>query len=63
MWKRARIRMNLLRMAGVHHLPGQLCPLLRELAMVLPIRGFASRHPAMRGVAMRAAKSSGTARG
>lgn len=24
MWKRARIRMNLLRMAGVRHLPGQL---------------------------------------
>lgn len=55
MWKRARIRINLLRMAGVRHVPGQLRPLLRELALVLPIRGLMGRHPAMRGVARRAA--------
>jgi flavin-dependent dehydrogenase len=55
MWKRVRIRLNLLRMAGIRHVPGQLRPLLRELAMVALIRGFMHRHPAMRSVAMRTA--------
>jgi flavin-dependent dehydrogenase len=63
MWKRARIRINLLRMAGVRHVPGQLRPLLRELAMVLPIRGLMGRHPAMRSVALRAANRHATAHG
>jgi flavin-dependent dehydrogenase len=62
MWKRARMRMNLLRMAGVRHVPGQLRPLLRELALVLPIRGLMGRHPAMRNVARRAANRHASAR-
>lgn len=40
MWKRARLRLNLLHLAGVRHVPGQLRPLARELSMMLLVRNF-----------------------
>ena len=54
MWKRARMRLNLLSLAGVRHVPGQLRPLLRELTIMMVVDKFMSRHPRMRGSLARA---------
>jgi flavin-dependent dehydrogenase len=59
-WKKARLRLNLLGImgiAGVRHLPGQLRPLLRELVMTAFVDPVMSRHPAMQGPRKRAADS------
>jgi flavin-dependent dehydrogenase len=54
MWKRARLRLNLLHLAGVRHVPGQLRPLLRELTLMLVVPRYMSRHSGMRGSLARA---------
>lgn len=51
LWKRARLRWNLLGMTRHRHLPGQLRFLLRELLLAGFVRTLAFRHPALRGAA------------
>lgn len=48
LWKRARLRWNLLGMTRYRHLRTQLRPLLRELALAGFVRTLAFRHPALR---------------
>lgn len=50
LWKRARLRWNLLGITRYRQLPRQLRPLLRELLLAGLVRTVAFRHPALRGV-------------
>lgn len=50
LWKRARLRWNLLGMTRHRHLLGQLRPLLRELLLAGLVDTLAFRHPALRRV-------------
>lgn len=49
MWKRVRLRWNLLGLTRYRQLPGQLRPLMRELLLSGFVRSLAFRHPALRG--------------
>lgn len=48
LWKRARLRWNLLGLSRYRQLPAQLRPLVRELALAAFVRTMAFRHPALR---------------
>ncbi len=50
LWKRARLRLNLISMAGPRHLSGQIAPLVREFILAALVRTLVFRHPALRGV-------------